>query len=92
MLESDACTFCACTQYIRKKDTTNTSHSVSKMGGSRPLMKILNPSASSEQYQSRLEGRASPTHALATPTVKMPEGNSKMNAMSGEMRKMRYVL
>jgi hypothetical protein len=46
VLEQLACTFCACTQYIRKNETTKTSHSVSNTGGSKPEIKILNHAAS----------------------------------------------
>ena len=55
-------------------------------------MRVLNTTASSEQYHDRKDLSplgGSTTHADAMPTVKMPEGKRMTRMMTGEMRKMR---
>ena len=94
-MDSEAWTFCACTKYIMKNDTTNTSHSVSKMGGNKPETMDWNTTASSEQYQLRNPRRpegGSTLHAMEMPTVNMPDGKRMSSMIIGMMKNTRRML
>eukprot|EP00982_Pelagococcus_subviridis_P006549 30166-Pelagococcus_subviridis.AAC.4 len=71
-----------------KKDTTNVSQSVSRIGGRRPEMRTLNGFASLLQYHSRkpsIPTGGSTTHADASPTVKMLDGKMISKNTNGMM-------
>ena len=78
-----------------KKETTKTSHSVSRIGGSKPDTMDWNTTASSEQYQVRKPRSplgGSTLHAIEMPTVNMPDGKRMSRMIIGMIKNTRRML